>query len=62
MLTKHCKLAKIIIMLIPFNELPIVKNLWIDPARKSFNAASFVQVEFHSAAELSIAVMFSATV
>lgn len=62
---RRCKVAEIIITLIPFNELSIfycLKNLWIDPAHKSFNAVSFVQVEFHSAAELGIAVMFSATV
>jgi len=59
---RHCKLAEIIITLTPFNELSIVKNLWIDPAHKSFNAVSFVQVEFHSTAVLSIAVISSATV
>lgn len=57
---RHRKLAEIIITLIPFSKF--VKNLWIDPAHKSFNAVSFVQVEFHSTAELGIAVMFSATV
>lgn len=59
---RHCKLAEIIITLIPLNKLSIVKNLRIDPALKSFNAVSFVQVEFHSAAEPGMAVMFSATV
>lgn len=42
--------------------MSIVKNLRIDPALKSFNAVSFVQVEFHSTAEPGMAVMFSATV
>lgn len=61
MLMRHCKLAEISITLTPFKELSIVKNLLIDPVHKTFNALSFVQVEFHSAAELGIAAMFSAT-
>lgn len=60
-LYRHCELAELIIALIPFNELSVVKSLGIDPACKSFNAVSFVPVEFRSAAELRVAAVFSAT-
>lgn len=60
-LYRHCELAELIIALILFNELSVVKSLGIDPACKSFNAVSFVPVEFRSAAELRVAAVFSAT-